>query len=625
MELDLFPSQEILLMVWFYCLIFTGVCAAASVLFANRLERFRKAVFGVSILPGLLLALAYALRGFGTLERPLAHWIFEKNELFALHIGLLFDPLTFAVALFFGVSAFAVCIRNRPSIRMSSALAFSWFGICLVASSQTIWMAALGIGIQLLSRIFPQTEAEDIKNIVDDGWSATTRRTWAGFIVLLVGAAGLAAAGVQLDFFTETKWAALEELNPKTIAGGLLFLGLLVVATPAISARSLSDDTEGRTEESVSISEASLSWAAIILFYRLFANIQEPTWLLAVGIGAAISTLGTLLVLPFQKRKGNAIYLWLATMPMATLMILPFLPSREAFLYLVGSIISFCGLWISFDHERTKTDLTAVVVFLLAAFGFVGWTTSSGLVVFFSSFEADPFLRAPIFLLLFFFMAFGWRIGIRGGSREGRQTNLPKWIALGLFLILGFGPLISGRFGGGAIPGEPDWIEGAKSWAWIKSGSLNAGDSEWLGFSISQGLILLSGLTGFFAWRTAELFPFAANFPRAAKAAEGLFGLVWLHALFFRTVSIVGKFWVFGISETLWERRVPQLIIGLTSVFKTAGALFERLADPVTSSGYGRFFFPASKLIQWFHGGNVRLYAWFTLVWVLIFSLYLTR
>jgi hypothetical protein len=625
MGVELFSSNSDLLMAWLIGLAFTLVAAVIAGLFPSRLEPIRKSAFAIMVFPAVFVALLYAFRGFGTLERPIVHWVFEKASQDSLHLGLVFDPLSFTVVLFTAAASSAICFRNRPSIRMSAALALSWMGIGLAVSAQTLWMAALGIGIQLLSRTFPLIEGSQSPESDDSRWIASTKRAWIGLASLLCGAAGLAAQNVKLDFFSDSASALLESTPSAWIAGGLSIFGLLVMAAPAFSSGALYANVEKSVEENLFVSETSLAWIAVIIFFRIFGNLHEASWLLAVGIGASVAVAGSLGALTFQTTKSNAIHLWLSTLPVATLMILPFIPAREASLYLLGNIVVSNGLWIILDHQKTKAEIAAAVVFFLGAFGFVGWSSSAGLVSFFSKFETDPLLRVPIFLLLLLYAAFGWRIVFRGGDRKDTSSQLGKWVALGIFFVIGFGPLLSGRWSGGAIPGEPDWIEGAKTWSWIKAGVPESTDAEWIGFAVTQGLVVLSAILGIFAWRSAELFPFSKKYPRGAKAAEGLFGLVWIQEGCFIILRRAGAFGADRVSARIWERGIPAMVGGVLKGFQKAGSVGERVVDPLTSNGYGKLFSPAAKLVQWLHGGNVRLYAWFTLIWILIFSIYLTR
>lgn len=626
MEIELSLSNSNLLMAWLFGLVFTVVLAVTGGLFPSSLEKLRKVAFPALVFPGMIVALIYAVRGFGVLERPLVHWVFEKSAADSLRLGLIFDTVSLAVVIFGGIAAIAIGIRNRPSIRMSSAIALSWAGLGLAATSQTLWLAALGAGIQLLSRTFPLIENSSSPEADDARWIASTKRAWIGLASVLCGGAGLAAQGVHLDFFSPNGWSALENTSSAIVAGSLLIFGLLVMAAPAFASNSLYSRAAGGVEENLFVSETSLAWLSAVVFYRLIGNIHDPQWLLAIGSGAIVAVAGSLGALTFQSSRSSAIHLWLATFPAAILMFLPFIPPREAYLTFVGGIIVANGLWIAFDHRRTKAEIAAAAIFFLGAFGFCGWSTGAGLTHFFSKFEADPFLRAPVFVLLLLYAAFGWRIVIRGGDRAAAVTAHAKWTALGLFFVFGFGPLLSGRWGGGVLPDEIDWIEGANIWPWIKPVAEGSGtESSWLGFGVAHGLIAVSALIGIFAWRTAELFPFAKSYPKAARAAEGLFGLIRVQAATHEIFQRTGRLLSERVSSPVWERGIPRTVEAVFSVFRKFGTFMEIVIDPITAGGFARLFTPAAKLVQWFHGGNVRLYAWFALVWILIFSIYLTR
>jgi hypothetical protein len=625
MGVELFSSNSNLLMAWLYCLIFTAGTAFLAGLFPVRLERLRASALLIMIFPGLVFALVYAFRGFGVLERPLVHWVFDKAEPEALHLGLVFDPLSFSAVLFTGASMIALCFRNRPSIRMSAALALSWVGLGLAVSSQTLWLAAFGIGIQLFSRTFPIVETGESTDGEDGRWIASTQRAWIGLLCVLCGAAGLAARGIRLDFFSDTAWTNLESGPTTWVAGGILVFGLLVIAAPAFASNALFSPLKQDAEENVFVSETSLSWIAVIIFFRVLSNLHETPWLLAVGIGAAVATAASIAALTFQTSKSSAIHLWLSTLPVTTLMVLPFLSPRETSLFIVGSMLAGNGLWLALDHRRSRLEIAAAAVFFLSAIGFAGWSTAAGFSSFFSRFDGDPALKAAIFFLFLLYMSLGWRLVLRGGDRHEGRPAIGKWIVLGLLFVVGFGPLLSGRWGGGAIPGEPDWIEGAKAWGWIKPAVAESLDSDWTGFGISQGLVLVSALLGIFAWRSATLYPFAEKYPKGARAAQGLFGLLRLQEALFHFVKQAGRLGVEKVSQPVWERALPFVVERLFSGFRRIGSYSEKTTDALTSDGYGRAIAPAAKLVQWLHGGNVRLYAWFTLIWILIFSIYLTR
>ncbi|MBS1963342.1 MAG: hypothetical protein JST04_14095 [Bdellovibrionales bacterium] len=624
MDAELLSSPSSLLVVWIAALSFAIVTAAIAGLFPERLEKIRTSAFAIFAFPGMLFALVYAARGFGVLERPIVHWVFDKGAQDALHLGLVFDPVSFVAVFFAGAAAVAIAIRNRPTIRTSSALVLSWVGLGLAATAQTIWMAILGIGIQILSRTFPLTESAERTAGVDARWIASAKRAWIGLASLLCGGAGLASQGIHLDFLASTPWSSLEATPSAIVAGALLVFGLLVIATPALSSSALHESNDRTVEENLFVSETSLGWIAVLIFYRAFGNLHEEVWLLSVGVGAAVSTAFSIAALTFQSSRTSAIHLWLATAPVATLVLLPFLPAREANLLLLGALVATNGLWVAIDHPRTKADVATAAAFYLGATGFVGWATSAGYANFFSRLESDPALRIPIFLLLLLYQAFGWRLVVRGGDRKENPAPAAKWAALGIFFVLGFGPLMSGRFGGGALPGEPDWIEGAKAWPWIKAAT-EGSETDWAGFGLSQGLVLVAALFGIFAWRSSELFPFSKKYPGGERAAKGLFGLGWIQEGFSGAFRRMGAYWTESVSATFWERGIPAVGLATLGALRKIARFVEAAVDPLTSEGYGRIFTPAAKLVQWLHGGNVRLYAWFALIWILIFSIYLTR
>jgi hypothetical protein len=430
---------------------------------------------------------------------------------------------------------------------------------------------------------------------------------------------------VHLDFFSGTNWSALEAAPHALIAGGLLIAGLLVIAAPAFASHALFENDDESVDLTGFITETALSWISVIMIYRLFGNIHESVWLEVIGYAASAMVLASLIVIPFQTLKTGAIYLWLASLPVMTLMILPLIPARDAFLFIVGSIAGFCGLWVAFDRSKKTIDKVGSAFFFLGSLGCIGWSTSAGMLTFFSRAESQPFLVGGIYFLLLVFGTFGWRILLNAGGDSSRGLPSVKWSALAIFFFIGFGPVVSGRWSGGAFPLDTDWIEGAKAWPWVRSTGPESTEVSWLGFGIGQSIPLLSILFGSVLWRGKELFPFAKRFPRGSRSAQGLFGLLRMSEITTQGFKATGQFFSREFSDRLWERVVPVTVEMVFGAFRRFGTASEKVTDYFTREKYGRLFISPAKLVQWFHGGNVRLYAWFALIWVFIFALYLNR
>lgn len=614
-----------LMSAWLVGLILSLMLSFAFNAWATKLEKVRCIGFTLMIFPAILITPMLAWRRFGDFDRPLVHWIFEKNAHEALRLGIGFDSISFAVSIFFAIALMAISFRTKPSIGVSAALVHSWVGLSLAATSQTLWMAVLGMGIQILSRIFPLMNSSDFPETSDARWVVGTKRGWIGTLFVLCGGCGLATLGVHLDFFSGTNWSALEASAPSLIAGGLLISGLLMIAAPAFSSHTLYEKNAESTDFIGFITENALSWISVIMIYRLFGNIHDSIWLQVIGFIAAAMVIASLITIPFQTVKHGAIHLWLGTLPVASLLILPLVPAHDASLYLIGSIVAFCGLWISFDHGGKLIDKVGSAVFFLAATGFIGWSTSAGLLTYFSRAESDPVFIGITAFLLFVFGTLGWRILLSAGNESIRPFAGVKWAALALLFLLGFGPVVSGRWSGGAIPLDVDWIEGAKSWPWVRLAEAERPDANWLGFGLAQSISVLSLLFGSLLWRGAEIFPFAKRYPGGARFAQGLFGMVGLSEFLGRSFKATGEFFSREFSARIWEQVIPRTVEFVFTGFRRLGATAERWTDYFTRESYGKIFRSPAKLTQWFQGGNARLYAWFALMWIFVFALYLNR
>ena len=625
MNPELFSSQSSVLMAWLYSLAITTVLAVLIGIFPSRLERLRKGIPLLLIFPGLVVAVVYGAQGFGVLEKPAVHWVFEKEAPDALRLGLLFDRVSFIATTVFGLVLVLLGFKNRPTPRMSAALALSWVGVALVATSQTLWIAVIGVGLQLFSRVFPIIEESAFSTGEDRRWASPLLRSWIGLLCVVAGGGGLAAQGIQLDFVSTTPWITAGAEGSSMVAAALLFFGLFLMASPALASPALYTDTSGSCEEQIFVSEASLSWAVAMIFFRLLGGLHGTEWATWIGLGAAIVTACSLAPLLFLRNRRSAIHLWLSCFPTVTLMSLPFISESSARLAMMGALVAFSGLWVSLDHRRARSEIVQAGIFFLGAFGFVGWATAASATEFFSMTETAPLLCGSFFVVLVLYFALGWRIVLRGGERKNDTSMIAQRMFLAVIFLVGFGPLLSGQWAGGGLPGELDWIDGAKAWAWVQAEGAPRPELDWVGFGLSQALGLIALLLGTFAWRRADLFPFAEKYPRGAIAAEGLFGLLWIQAKLSSSVKIVGSFLTKSVSERIWIRGIPTAVMWAFRIFRISGAAVERGVDPLTAGSYGRVFVPAAKLVQWLHGGNVRYYAWFALIWVLFFSIYLTR
>ncbi len=265
------------------------------------------------------------------------------------------------------------------------------------------------------------------------------------------------------------------------------------------------------------------------------------------------------------------------------------------------------------------------VAFFLGIFGFLGWSSSAGNAVFFSKIEEYPAWVGGVLVIWILFAAIGWRILWGRKATPSDDSRLARWIVGGFIFLIGFGPFLSGKWGGGSLPGGWDELEAAAGWPWIKQFAVNTVPVSNLGLSIGQGLIVAAIALGTFALRGGELFPFSRKYPRGAEAARSLFGFLWLYNSSLRLLTTTGRVLSERVSSPLWEKGLPALETRIFRLLQVAGRAIERRVDILTSDRYGKLISAPSKLAQWFHGGNVRLYGWFALIWILIFSIYLTR
>jgi hypothetical protein len=627
-------SSSALLTAWLIVLAAGVLFVWFSATLPNAFRKARPALFAIAAVPILAVLILFAVRGFTTVERPIVHWIFDRENPFALRFGGILDPLAWIASLSFGVALYGITIRNRPNVRIVSAAMGAWIGLSWVASSKTVWTALLGIAIQLVSSILPllpsgEEGSEENHALADDRWVAVTKRNWVAMACALAGATALVSLGIHMDFSPEQPWAKLEENYESATAAGLFLFGIVLLLTPAFSARAMHADASTKglvgSEERQFVFEGSLGWSAAIILYRLHDAMKDSHWPLVVAIAAAGVGLLSLPSLVFHEKRRNAAVQWIATLPALSLAILPLLPPQEAFLFLSALLPIAAGLTICFESPRTKAGVWVSGFFVLGACGLAGWTSSAGMAHFYSRFEETPALHGPIAVLWLLYCAVGWRIALRGHSDEKEPTAVVTGISLGLLVLLAFGPALSGRWSGGSLPEAPDWIANAKTWPWLEKFADAPVETSWLGFAVSQSIWFVGILLGSFAWRSVRLFPFAEKGERGKEITSGIFGLYWISERGHRALESVGRFWVERVSSTLWERLLPFAVGAVLRAWARAGEWFERASDPLTSTMYGGTLRAPAKFVRWLHGGNARLYGWFALIWILIFSLYLTR
>lgn len=622
-------SSPVILSAWVITLGLAVLLSVIAVFLPAHLARAKRILFFVLTFPALLITLLYGSGGAHLWDRPVVHWIFRKDIINSLHLGVFFDPLSFLVSLGLGLTLGTICFRNRPAVRVTAALVIAWAGLSLVATSKTIWMAALGLGLQMMARILPiiteTFKPSDEANVsLDSLWTATSKRAWIAFLIFLTGGLGLASQGFTTHFAETAPWTDFENTFAYVLSASLLIGGLILLCAPALSAHVFHEESEGTVEEGLFIHEAATGWSAVLITYRLLANIRDTPWSWAVGISATVFLLLSLVILFFLRSKRRAIYQWLSCVPLLVLTILPFLNAQEAFLWVSGTLLAFAGCMLCFDHSRSRLDQFLAGVFFCGIFGFVGFSSSAGALEFFSKIEAAPVLVGCILIVWTLYAAAGFRLVLRGGEKKNADRSFAKWGMIGLLFLVTFGPLLSGRWSGGGIPEQSDWLSGAKDWHWIKPFTDQHEGVTWIGFSAAHASLALGVLLGTFVAATATLFPFADAYPKTREAATRLFGVFWI----FEKTSVGAKkladLFTFA-SDWIWDRAIPATVSGIYAAFQTAGVRAEGMTQVLTSEKFGRLFSAPAKLVQWLHGGNVRLYAWFALIWVLIFSVYLTR
>ncbi|MBC7387293.1 MAG: hypothetical protein H7301_14165 [Cryobacterium sp.] len=623
--LDWLSSSSVLLSVWMLALLLALTGAVILCFVPKSAEKIRRGLFFALVIPAILVPLAYAIRGFHLLDRPTVHWVFQKTAIDGLRLGIFFDPVSFVLSVGFAFTLGAIVFRNRTPVRLTSSLVISWVGLCLVASSKTLWVAAIGLGIQTAARQLPILAGTESETTTDDGlWMATTKRAWISLFFILAGGAGIASQGIHLDFSQLNSFGEATSSLSFLVSAALFGAGFICLLAPAFSAHALHAESQSTFEEDQFIFESASSWSAVIVLYRMLPAIAETSWGLALSISATVLLLFSVLTGVFLESKRRSIHLWLASIPLMLTTILPFLHAQQAFLWLTGSALAFSGLFLTLDHERKTLEKVIATFFFLGIFGFFGWSTSSGVTEFFSRIESLPLLCGSVFFVWLLFAAVGFRLVLRGGESSARSHLVPSWIALGVMALLGFGPLLSGRWSGGGLPEKVDFLDGAEEWPWILGVSTENSGGSWLGFGLGHGILILAILVGTFVAAKAGLFPFAEKYPKGKKAAQRMFGFAWFPEIsataIVRTGSLLAVF-----SDLVWEKYIPKTVRALFHGLKRAGDKAESWVDGLTSENYGKLFSAPSKLVQWLHGGNVRLYAWFTLVWVLIFSVYLTR
>ncbi len=617
-----------LLPAFIVAILFAISVAIGALIFHKQTQKAESILLPVILLPGLLTLMTYIFNGFDSLDWPIVHWLFRKDLPESLHIGFILDPLAALSSLVMGVLLLSVVIRNRPRTAIISAMGLCWAAFSIVATAKTFWVAAIGLGIgsftQIVPILFSVEEKSENKNN-DLRWAVCAKRTWIGLLISTVGASGLAATGTHLDFFNENNLVEAMKNPTGLIAVILLFVGVLISFLPMSSSIFLHEKRSGFYEEEVIIGEGLGGWSALIVLYRLYPNIHDTVLGFGLEWAALLILMGSCVVLAFLESKRSAIYFWLTNTPLMVLLVFPSISSGNALLLIIGSFIAYCGLIIAFDHDRKATDQSAAGFFFLGSLGFIGWSTSGGIVEFFSLIEERPALCIGAIIIWIIFSAFGFRILLRGGETANARNSPAKWITLGLFALLGLAPVLSGRWSGGAIPDVSDWLDQAKNWPWVSGLVTETAKINWAGFGSIHAAILIGGLLGAFISRQSELFPFSKSYPRAGIAARGVFGLVFISKKWAAFLIKPGKFLEEKVFLKVWEKIIPSIVLTGFNQLKFAGEKANTATDRVTSNQYAYFLSAPSKVVQWFHGGNVRLYAWFAIGWVLILSIYLAR
>jgi len=573
----------------------------------------------------------------------MAGWIWPRDEMSAITIGVIQDPLSYAMI---ALSAFLVMVlllnqnylfrEPRPE-RSLAAIAISLVGVALSWSSLTPWLSLGGLALTLIGGFISFGSRWDSNAEAKIAARFISERSF-GFILAFFGACILATTRFALLFTTDLT-APLSSLNSTAssavastwVGSILLVLGLFIQMQPFLFLGGLVSNSEIYPPIKTLLNQIFPAWAAFALLMRATPHFVNIGLFPVFGWVALCSSLLSLFSGLFQNHWRQVLGLWLSSGLSLSCAVLGFCGPMPAMAIFIGvSISAFCLSITALSLEnnegtkgsnRNRGIWVKIALFFATASGtgVIGFITATGGLRWISqAFEMAGGVVAAFLFVFFFFVLLGWKLAW-SINKISLECSAPWLTVFSLFLclLLSFGFFWTGSLSGDVLLGVSDkWIaSGFEVFFGAKANEiLHAED-----FLSSSGLYWSALITAFITayWmsgrREDHWTLLARMFPKTSRFLSHGYGVDQLCQYILNGISKFGRLTENLVDHKIWNVWVPKgLFVGVKSVSGAMSLVDKKLTLSI-GSGLRRLVDVPAKILQLIQVGDVRWYLFFAL------------
>jgi len=584
---------------------------------------------GVALDSGALLNVPFKIKIW------MAGWIWPRQDQSAITVGILHDPLSFAMSVLSSVVAGALLLnrsflgREHQPEKIYAGVAISTSGVVLAWNSMTPWLGFAGMILTLYGGFIALGSQWDSDSEAD----IASRFAWeraSGFLLAFFGACVLATTRPALLISPAENWLTQTGHIYSTWVGSiLLVVGLFVQMQSFPLLGWIVSDSKLYSPVRTLLNQIFPAWASFALLLRLEPQFSSLGIFPIFGWVALFSCTLTVLTGFFQNSWRQGLGVWLAAGLSLSCAFLAFSGPLTAIGLLFGSslgALALSGAGAALEGQCAQTFANkkkaiwfkgASLIAAAAGTGGIGFISATGGLRWIAQVMPLPGEIALFLFVFFLFVLLGWRMGWKVSQIQ--NATEASWLSvLSVFLWIFFtvGLLWTGTVTGEILIGNPDRLFrsffedlfGRHSEFTQLEDFITASGLYW-------GVTLVAFLTAFWTsgrkedqWeKLAALIPRTSNFLKLGYRVDSVSHRVTCGVIF---LGQIAEKWV---DQKIWKQWVPMgVTVGISRISKILAQVDAGISSNLVSS-LRKFVEVPAKLLQMIQTGDIRWYLLFAL------------
>lgn len=572
-------------------------------------------------------------------------WIWNREEIAALTVGVLQDPLGVAVCILATGLACSLLLNYKALIleprpeRTFSALAISTVGVIFAWISQTPWLSFAGLLLCIVGGFISLGSRWESESESDLTIHFGLERAF-GMLLSFFGACMIASSRKALIFGASEVWSNAVGSSSTWIGAFLLVFGLFLQMQSFPVFGTLVSPSEIFPPLRVLLNKIFPAWASLALVFRLYSQFVEMGLFPFFGWFALGSSVLTVLFGLFQIRWKQGLGAWLASGFSLAFAFLAFSGPLSAMGLMIGLslgslVLSSVGAVLEGAGTNQKTKGTyglkvAAVLGACAGTGMIGFISAPGGMLWITQGLGTPSSVAPFTVGLFFFNILGWKVAWNIVNLDRKKSGIKEadvhlsrvftWGCVGgiaLWILASLALIWTGTVSGNVLPGLPDQLFPSFFAQLFDGKGGDLGNST--EFISASSLYWSALLAAFFTslWtsnrREDKWEALRKKMPRMGDFIANGYGVDQVFNGLTQGLKGVGRFSEKLVDNKIWKTWVPNILSrGVKSLTGNVGAFDLRLLA-VLEGGVRHFVEMPAKALQFIQTGDVRWYLFFAI------------